>query len=192
MGVPPQDTLVEADITLRIERLHLSEHSNEITQLTTYMRTQVRRILNSRYPVAPHHFINLFEQLVVVKQPGFSFIIVTLYNKWLTRSGEGHKLGIMRLLNKLDADVRRINKNGTDLVSGEDSAVLATKAQTADLKKQMIVNIANTNTLEEKNLNFASDRHGGDNQNRDFNHNKGRNNGGAKCKFPNWPKKEDT
>jgi hypothetical protein len=91
---------------LRVEKLHLSEHSNDITHLPAYMRTQVRRILNYGNPVAPHHFINLFEQLIVVKQPEFEFIIVTLYNEWRTRSGEGHKLGIMRLLNKIDADAR--------------------------------------------------------------------------------------
>jgi hypothetical protein len=156
------------------------------------MRTQVQCILNSGNPVATHHFINLFEQLIVVKQPEFAFIIVTLYNEWRIRSGEGHKLGIMRLLNKIDADVRRINKNVTDLVSGEYSTVLALKAQIADLKKQMVVNLAKTNTLEEQNFAFAAARHGGDNhRNRDFNRNKGRNNGGAKRKFPNWPKKED-
>jgi hypothetical protein len=70
--------------------------------------------------------------------------------------------------------------------------VLAMKAQIADLKKQMVVNLAKTNTLEEQNFDFAAARHGGENhQNRDFNRNKGRNNGGAKRKFPNWPKKED-
>jgi hypothetical protein len=59
--------------------------------------------MNSRNPVAPHYFINLFEQMIVVKQPEFEFIIVTLYNEGQIRSGEGHKLGIMRLLNKIDA-----------------------------------------------------------------------------------------
>jgi hypothetical protein len=113
-----------------------------------------------------------------------------MYNEWRTRSGEGHKLGIMRLLNKIDADVRRINKNGTDLVSGEDSTVLVMKAQIADLKKQMVANLTTTTTLEEQNFAFAAARHGGDNRNCDFNHHKGRNNGGAKRKFPNWPKKE--
>jgi hypothetical protein len=162
-GSAPQDAIAEAEIMLRVEKLHLSEHSNYITQLTAYMRTQVRHILNSGNPVAPHHFINLFKQLIVVKQPEFAFIIVTLYNEWRTRSGEGHTLGIMRLLNKIDADARRINKNGTDLVSGEDSTVLAMKDQIADLKKQMIANLAKTNTLEEQNFAFAAARHGGDN-----------------------------
>jgi hypothetical protein len=41
-GSAPQDALVEAEIMLRVKRLHLSEHSNSITQLTAYMRTQVR------------------------------------------------------------------------------------------------------------------------------------------------------
>jgi hypothetical protein len=40
-GSAPQDTFVEAEIMLRVEKLHLSEHINDITQLTVYMRTQV-------------------------------------------------------------------------------------------------------------------------------------------------------
>jgi hypothetical protein len=115
-GNAPQDALVEAEMMLRVEKLHLSEHSNDITQLTAYMRTQVRRILNSGNGVAPHHFINLFDQLIVVKHPEFANIIVTLYKEWRTRSGEGHNLGIMKLLNKIDLDVRCINKGGLDLV----------------------------------------------------------------------------
>jgi hypothetical protein len=63
---------------------------------------------------------------------------------------------MMRLMNKIDADVRRINKNGTDLVSGEDSTVLAMKAQIDDLKKQMIANLAKTTILEEQNFAFAA------------------------------------
>jgi hypothetical protein len=97
----------------------------------------------------------------------------------------------MRLLDKIDADVRRINKNGTDLVSGEDSTVLAMKAQIVDLKKLMIANITKTTTLEEQNVAVAAAQNGGENRNRDFNRNKGRNNGGTKRKFQNWPKKED-
>jgi hypothetical protein len=190
-GSAPQDALVVAEIMLRVKQLHLSEHSNDITQMTAYMRTQVRRILNSGNPVASHHFIKLFEHLIVVKQPEFACIIVTLYNEWRTRLGKGHKLGIMRLLNKIDADVRRINKNGTDLVSGEYSIVLAMKAQISDLKKQIIVNLSKTTTLEEQNFAFAAAQNRGESQNRNFNRNKGRNNGGANCKFPNWPKKED-
>jgi hypothetical protein len=46
-GSAPQDALVEAEMMLRVEKLHLSEHSNDITQLTAYIWTQVRRILNS-------------------------------------------------------------------------------------------------------------------------------------------------
>jgi hypothetical protein len=83
-GSDPQDALVEAEIMLRVERLHLIEHSNDITQLTAYIWTQVRRILNSGNPIAPHHCINLFEQLIVMKQPEFANIITTLYKEWRT------------------------------------------------------------------------------------------------------------
>jgi hypothetical protein len=65
------------------------------------------------------------------------------------------------------------------------------KAHIADIKKQMVANLAKTTTLKKQNFAFAAALHGGDNRNHDFNCNKGRNNGGAKRKFPNWPKKED-
>jgi hypothetical protein len=192
-GNTPQDALVEAEMMLRVEKLHLSEHSNYITQLTTYMQTQVRRILNSGNGVTPHHFINLFDQLIVVKHPEFANIIVTLYKEWCTRSGEGHNLGIMRLLNKIDLDVLRINKGGLDLVSGEDSTVLAMKAEMADLKQQLHANVARTDAINQQNVALIVARN--DNRNRessrDSNRNKGRNNGGYKRKFPNWPKKEE-
>jgi hypothetical protein len=64
----------------------------------------------------------------------------------------------MKLLNKIDADVRCINKSGTDLVSGEDSTVLAMKAHISNLKKQMVVSLAKTTTLEEQNVAFAVTR----------------------------------
>jgi hypothetical protein len=65
------------------------------------------------------------------------------------------------------------------------------KAQIADLKKQMIVNLAKTTTLEEQNVVFAAARNGGENRNRDLNRNKERHNGVTKRKFANFPKKED-
>jgi hypothetical protein len=40
-GYAPQDALVEAEMMLRVEKLHLGEHSNGINQLTAYIRTQV-------------------------------------------------------------------------------------------------------------------------------------------------------
>jgi hypothetical protein len=46
-GVAPQDAIVEAEMMLRVEKLHLSEHIKDITQITAYIRTQVRIILNS-------------------------------------------------------------------------------------------------------------------------------------------------
>jgi hypothetical protein len=191
-GNAPQDALVEAELMLRVEKLHLSEHSNGITQLTAYKRTQVRRILNSGNGVAPHHFINLFDQLIVVKHPEFANIIFTLYKEWRTRYGEGHNLGIMKLLNKIDLDVRRINKGGLDLVSSKDSTVLAMQAEMADLKKQLHANVARTDAINQQNVALIAARN--ETRNRDFsrdsNRNKGRSNGGNKRKFPNWPKKD--
>jgi hypothetical protein len=178
---------------LRVEKFHLSEHSNDITQLTAYMRTQVRRILNYGNGVAPHHFINLFDQLIVLKHPEFANIIVTLYKEWRTRSGEGHNLGNMKLINKIDLDVRRINKGGLDLVTGEDSTVLAMKAEMADLKKQLHANVARKDAINQQNVALVAARN--DTRNRDFsrdsNRNKGRSNGGYKRKLPNWPKKDE-
>jgi hypothetical protein len=55
----------------------------------------------------------------------------------------------------------------------------------------MIANLAKTTNLEKQNAAFSAARNGGENRNRDFNRNKGRNNGGKKRKFPNLPKKED-
>jgi hypothetical protein len=149
---------------LQVKKLHLSEHINAITQLTAYIRTQVRRILNYGNPVAPHHFINLFEHLIVVKQPEFANIIITLYKEWKTLSGKGRKLCILKLPDKIDAGIRRTNKSGTDIVSGEDSTELAMKAKIADLKKQMVANLAKTNTLAEKHVAFAASRNGSENR----------------------------
>jgi hypothetical protein len=90
-----------------------------------------------------------------------------------------------------DADVRCINKSGTDLVSGKDYALIAMKAQIANLKKKMVVSLAKTTTLEEHNIAFDAARNADENRNRDFNRNKGISNGGTKRKFPDWKKKED-
>jgi hypothetical protein len=99
----------------------------------------------------------------------------------------------MKLLNKIDLDVRRINKGGLDLVSGEDSTVLAMQAEMADLKKQLHANVARTDAINQQNVALIAARN--ETRNRDFsrdsNRNKGRSNGGNKRKFPNWPKKDE-
>jgi hypothetical protein len=82
-------------------------------------------MINSGHNIAPHHYINLFDQLVVVKNPEFQNITVTLYKEWRLNSGEGIKLGMLKLLNKIDGDVRRISKGGTDMISSDDTTVLA-------------------------------------------------------------------
>jgi hypothetical protein len=91
-------------------------------------------MINSGHNVAPHHYINLFDQLIFVKNPEFKNIIVTLYKEWRLNSGEGFQLG-MKLLNKVDGDVQRISKGGTEIISGDDTTVLAMQAQIDDLKK---------------------------------------------------------
>jgi hypothetical protein len=99
----------------------------------------------------------------------------------------------MKLLNKIDLDVRRINKGGLDLVSGEDSTVLTMKAEMADLKKQLHANVARTDAINQQNVALIAARNETCNRDfsRDSNRNKGRSNGGNKHKFPNWPKKEE-
>jgi hypothetical protein len=44
-------------------------------------------MINSGHNGAPHHYINLFDQLLVVKNPEFQNIIVTLYKEWRLNSG---------------------------------------------------------------------------------------------------------
>jgi hypothetical protein len=95
-------------------------------------------MINSGHNIAPHHYINLFDQMIVVKNPEFQNIILTLYREWRLNSGEGFQLGMLKLLNNIDGDVRRISKGGTHIVSGDDTTVLAMQAQIDALKKQVI------------------------------------------------------
>jgi hypothetical protein len=183
-GSAPKDTLVEVEMNVRVEKLHLTEHGNDITKLTAYMRLHTRKMINSGHNVAPHHYINLFDQLIVVKNPEFQNIIVTLFKEWRLNSGEGFQLGMSKLLNKIDGDVRRISKGGTDIISGDDTAVLAMQAQIDDLKKQVLSNqtmalIASSSIPSSRP---SSAQRGDRNRN-------GSN--GIKHKFPNWPKKEE-
>jgi hypothetical protein len=97
-------------------------------------------MIDSGHNVAPHHYINLFDQLIVVKNPEFQSIIVNLYKEWRLNSGEGFQIGMSKLLNKIDGDVRRTSKDGTEIISGDDTAVLAMQAQIDDLKKQILSN----------------------------------------------------
>jgi hypothetical protein len=137
-GGAPKDALVEAEMNLRVEKLHLTEHGNT-TKLTAYMRLRTRKMINSGHNVAPHHYINLFDQLIVVKNPEFQNIVVTLYKEWRLNSGEGFQLGMSKLKNKIDGDVRRISKGGTEIISGDDTTV-PMQAQIDDLKKQVLSN----------------------------------------------------
>jgi hypothetical protein len=139
-GSAPKDTLVEAEMNLRVEKLHPTEHGNNIMKLTAYMRIHTRKMIKSGHNVAPHHYTNLFDQLIVVKNPEFQNIIVTLYKEWRLNSGEGFQLGMPKLLNKIDGDVRRVSKGGTEIISGVDTTVLAMQAQIDTFKKQVISN----------------------------------------------------
>jgi hypothetical protein len=69
---------------------------------------------------------------------------VTLYKEWRLNSGEGFQLSMSKLLNNIDGDVRRISKGGTDIISGDDTPVLAMQAQIDDLKKQVLSNQTGT------------------------------------------------
>jgi hypothetical protein len=75
-------------MNLRVEKLHLTEQGNDIMKLTAYMRIHTRKMINSGHNVAPHHYINLFDQLIVVKNPEFQNIVVAFYKEWRLNSGE--------------------------------------------------------------------------------------------------------
>jgi hypothetical protein len=183
-GSAPKDTLVEAEMNLRVEKLHLTEHSNDITKLTAYMRLHTRKMINSGHNVTPHHCINLFDQLIVVKNPEFQNIIVALYKEWRLNSGEGFQLGMSKLLNKIDGDFRCISKGGTEIISGDDTTFLAMQAQINDVKKQVLSDqtMALISSSSIPSLRPSSAQRGTRNRNRS---------NGNKRKFPNLPKKEE-
>jgi hypothetical protein len=89
-----------------------------------------------------------------------------------------------KLLNKIDGGVRRLSKGGTEIISGDNTAVLAMQAQIDDLNKQVISNqnmalVASPSTPSSK-----PSRAQRGNRNRNGSN-------GSKRKFSNLPKKEE-
>jgi hypothetical protein len=182
-GSAPKDTLVEVEMNLRVEKLHLTEHGNDIMKLKAYMWIHTKKMINSGHNVAPHHYTNLFNQMIVVKNPEFQNIIVALYKECRLNSGEGFQLGMWKLLNTIYGDVRRISKGGTEIISGDDTTVLAMQAQIDALKKQVISNQTMALVGSSSTPSLRPSRAQRGNRNRNWSN-------GNKRKFPNCPKKE--
>jgi len=136
-----KESIIDAYEQLTENKLQLSLFKNDVTEFTNAIRIPTRQLANCQEEPTFQHMLNVYHGIMDCPNEEFRLFANSLYREYRD-DGPASKYGMLKLLDKLDAEYDRIKRLGRwTKGKSQDSEIIALTAEISGLKN-LVANLA--------------------------------------------------